>query len=52
VRIKDVNLCELPIKCRKRIDEIETGFCFLTQDKQGRNFVTVSAVSGIKVARI
>ncbi len=39
------------MKCRKRIDDIETGVESLLRDESGGDLFTAQAVSGIKAAR-
>jgi hypothetical protein len=47
---KKTNTSELPFKCRKCSDDIETGGVMLIQDKPVRYLLTGRAVSGIEAA--
>ncbi len=39
------------MKCRKRMDDVETGEKSLLRDEHGGNLSTAHAASGMKVAR-
>jgi hypothetical protein len=49
--VKKVNENEPLMKCRKRINDIETERGSLTRDKSEGNLFTAQAVSGMKAAR-
>ena len=51
VGTEKANVSEPLMKCRKRIDDIETGVQLLPRDEPGGYLSTALVVSGIKVAR-
>ena len=51
VRTEKANVSEPLMKCRKRIDDIETGVQLLPRDEPGGYLSTALVVSGTKVAR-
>jgi hypothetical protein len=51
VGTEKANVSEPLLKCRKRIDDIETGVQLLPRDESGGYLSTALVVSGIKVAR-
>ena len=51
VRTEKANVSEPLLKCRKRIDDIETGVQLLPRDQPGGYLPTALVVSGTKVAR-
>jgi hypothetical protein len=51
VGIEKANESKPLMKCRKRIDDIETGVRLLPRDKPGGYLSTALVVSGMKVAR-
>jgi len=50
VRVKETSAGEPLMTCRKRRDDVKTGWASLTQEKPGGNLFTGQAASGIKVA--
>jgi hypothetical protein len=51
VRARKANASEPLMKCRKRIDDVETGKESLTRDQPGGHLSTAQAASGMKAAR-
>jgi hypothetical protein len=52
VRIKKTNNREPSFKCRKHLDDIETGEVMLLRDESGGNLFTGQVVSGIEAASV
>jgi plasmid stabilization system protein ParE len=51
VRAKKANASELPLKCRKPIDDVKTGVGSLLREEPGGYLLTAQVASGIKAAR-